>query len=577
MPTELKIAGIWAAYVVGLMLTSAAAYVFFPASPRPSLTLVAEPDGFGKGDIVTVRARLDAPAPRPIAVDIDLGGEALIGQDYDVDEPNPVPLRFAIGERESPPLVLRKRPPASAAGQGEPRVESSKIVVSARVPDDAGVSFDQAAIGLPIEVTRFGPPPPPYVVSIQGTGDAFHDRADKVTITFSLDRPVSKPISLEYRLTGSARQATDYTVSGPSRNHQVRFAPDQASASIVLERRPDAQSRRGEGDREIDITFVPSSRFTAGPVNSWRVRLPDPRADLSWAIAPSGKLDASKTSDVKVQLTLSAPRKDPVSVEYQVSADPDVALQGPSGAADGPRTLRIEPGQLSAEDAYRIAGGDAIGGPPRHVRFSPRAVVPPDLKGPEKLGEIELTLADDRPLPGQMLVLLVWNDDMTRSGKVVLDELAAFTKVRGDKLVGGSVLVLSADRSIRRTTLDPASLKLLKPFPADADPDGVLEAAVKSVAERIAPRVQGNPPVTLVWQDYGNRAAVGVGKERFSGFPAGSAWDIFWIGPPPDRSRLAKMLQDAFPSSDGKPRFHSLEDPAKRLSGSLSGRLRSTP
>lgn len=578
MPSEIKIAGAWAAYAVGLLLTSAAAYVFFPPSPGPKLSLTADPDGFDQADRVEIRARLDGPAPRPIAVTLDLSGDALIGQDYEMVDSDRNPLTIAIGERESPPLILRKRSEARP-DQGQPRVESSKIVVTGRIEDGAGISLEQPIIDLPIEVTRFGPPPEPYVVTLQGSGESFHERSDKVTITFTLDRPVESPIALEYRLGGTARQASDYKVSGPNGSGtQIRFAPGQTTASIVLERRPPSESRRGEGDREITVTFAASPRFNAGSVNTWRVALPDPRAELTWSVDPSGTIDASQTTPLKLRLAISTPRKEAVALEYRVAADPDVKLEGPSGGSGDMRSIRINPGQLSAEETYQIVGGDTVGGPTRHLRFEPRVVIPPDLKEAEKLGALDVPIADVRPLSGHLLVVLVWNDDVVRSGEAVREELSALVKLRGDKLVGGTVMVLAADRTISRAPLGSASLQDLKPFPADADPDGVLETALKAYQERIAPRLRGNaPPIALVWQDYGTRAAVGVGKERFSGFPEGSSWDLFWVGPSPDRSRLAKVLQSAFPVSGGKPRFHPLEDPAKRLSGSLSGLLRSAP
>ncbi|MFO0957175.1 MAG: hypothetical protein U0800_06870 [Isosphaeraceae bacterium] len=472
MPSEIKIAGAWAAYAVGLMLTSAAAYVFFPASPPPKLALSVEPESFARADRVTIRARLGSPALRPIAIDLDLGGDALIGQDYEVAESGQNTLRIAIGERDSTPLVLRKRPFSAAPDRGEPRTESSQIVATAKVPEDAGIELDRATVEIPIEVTRLGPPPPPYIVTVQGSEDAFNDRADKVTIEFRLDRPVTSPTSLAYRLGGTARQATDYSVTGQSGEGRVQFAPGQASARIVLERRPAAQSRLGLGDRDIEVSFAPGPRFATGSVTAWKVRVPDPKAELTWSVEPAGTLDAGKASELKVRLSLTAPRKDPVSLEYRATADGDVDLKGPPGAADGPRTLRIEPGQLSAEHAYQVAGTDKVGGPAPPVRFEPRAITPPDVKEPEKLGTLDVALVDDRPLAGQMLVVLVWNDDMARSGKAVLDELAAFARLRGDKLVGGTVLILAADRSLSQAAaLDPQALKAFKPFPADADPD----------------------------------------------------------------------------------------------------------
>ncbi|MFO0957174.1 MAG: hypothetical protein U0800_06865 [Isosphaeraceae bacterium] len=100
---------------------------------------------------------------------------------------------------------------------------------------------------------------------------------------------------------------------------------------------------------------------------------------------------------------------------------------------------------------------------------------------------------------------------------------------------------------------------------------------MKSVGERISP----GSAATRRWRWSGRitlpRGGGGRGQGPVLGVPAGSTWDLFWVGPAPDRSRLAKMLQDAFPARDDKPRFHPLEDPAKRLSGSLSGLLRSAP
>ncbi len=287
----------------------------------------------------------------------------------------------------------------------------------------------------------------------------------------------------------------------------LRFAPTQRRAYLVLGWNR-AGAAQGRGDRTIEVSFDPGTRFKTGPVTMMKILVPDPRAVLSWVVEPTATLDRRETSKAQLRATLSPARKDTVTLRYRASPDSGLEFEGPHANTEGLRTLTIAPGSTtSAVHTFQFPPDDLVGGTIRKLHLETFDVSPPDLNDLGHLKAIDISLADDRELKGQALVLVVLTDWVRRHETGLLNELKAMESSR-DQLVGGSLYLLAGDKQIYRMRPTDGVFRSRQPFPPDADYEMILNAGVDRVSSLFPKRAPDRNLTVLIWQDSSERGSV---------------------------------------------------------------------
>ena len=347
---------------------------------------------------------------------------------------------------------------------------------------------------------------------------------------------------MRYRITPDS---TDYVVVKPREGSNVlRFAPKQRSAELILAWNQ-VLATRGQGNRTIDVTFEPGTQFKTGRRTNLKILVPDPKAVLSWAVEPATTLDRREPSKAQLRATVRPARSDTVTLRYRATPDPGLVFDGPPANTEGIHALTIEPGSTtSAVQTFQFRRDDLVGGIIQKLHLETADVSPPDLNDPANLQAIDIRLADDRPLSGQALVLVVLNDELVRNGTALLNELKAMEESSRNQLVGGSLYILASDKQIYRMHPTGDPFRDRRPFPTDADYGMILNAARDRVSSLFAGRARDRSLTVLIWQDSTERVRVPAG-DKFAGFED-NTWHLSWIRAPPERSKLAFILEEVF-------------------------------
>jgi hypothetical protein len=566
MSSGLKLAAWWSVFAIALLLTSAVIYLKVPGSALPRLSVYAAPpalfDPKDGGSHVVVTFRLDQPALHPFEVSYELTGGAELGRDYEKAGPPGKPVTLPIGEREAT-LVLRQKAAPRPTGDQPLRDEAATVLVTLKPIKGFELDPTASRLELPITVKRLGPPPEPYLVTLSSSSDGFAS-SDKVAVVFQIDRKPTETVLLRYRLQGSARERADYIVSGALDGPFVQFLPGRDRAELVLERRRGTDVVRGLGNREVIVGFeLDRARFLPGERTEVRLVVPDPKSELSWSVDVPRPLDRRDPGMARLRLALSAPRSERVTLRY--TATPDPGLGCAPAPAGGNLTMTLSPGELSAEQIFQFAPDDLVGGPPQKVHFRAVDISPRDVGDPTALSPCEIVVADDRPLPGRSLVLVVLTADLARSSQGVLDELKKVESRNRSQFVGGSLYLLTGDRKIYRFQPEAAALKGRVPFAQDAYYEEILTTAVAGVRSCFGGRSSEKSQTILLWQDF-TEGKVPTG-EPFPGFLGDVTWCLYWIGS--RESTLAGLLETRFPPRDGTQCFHSFQQP-QGLAGTLN-------
>ncbi len=576
MQSDVKIAGWLTAYAFTLLGLSAAFYLNVSGPAPPTLSVEAEPEqGFGPDGKVTLRFRTDRRLGTSLKVGYSLAAhEAAEGVDYQRQPAAEVTI--PIGGEDAK-LVLERLEPQLPEDAGPRREARDVITVSLEGGPNVQLDPARSRVELPIELVRSGPPLPPYEVtlSFQKEGDpstgpvqaVFSDQRPVITVFFRLDRPAEQPLEIGYSLDGTAT-GNDYTVeTGPRDAPGVVTIPAGGIvAALNLNRRPITETARGKGDRDLRVALKPAPRMAAGAVSGVTVVVPDPKARLSWSVEPNLRtFDARSASTARLNVALNTERTEPVTVRYRVQADADLSGDGLTPAV---QSIRLEPRAMSQGHEFSFAKTDLVSGPARTLRIELDRVEPEDLNNQDALPPQAIVVADDRPLPGKALVLLVLTDDLKKAqGGETLQELKKFAATAGaGALTGDSLYLLTADDdgSIYRLNPDATALQDRRAFAPDVYYEEVLKAAAKGVTQRfISPgRLPGTPLIVLVWQDFAVKARTTGGTpfdEREGKITA--VWRLFWIGPAPNGSNVPSLLERWFTEVQGRKRFLPLEKP----------------
>ena len=136
-------------------------------------------------------------------------------------------------------------------------------------------------------------------------------------------------------------------------------------------------------------------------------------------------------------------------------------------------------------------------------------VEPADAADAARLPARQIVVADDRPLPGAVFVLVILTADLAARSEPLLSQLAQSAAKYPEKLSGGSLYVLAGDRNIYRFQPGPRAFEGLKPFSGDDDlPDPILSAANAGLGKLVK----------------GNRLNRRVDTPRLAGFPSRVNW-----------------------------------------------------
>jgi hypothetical protein len=451
------------------------------------------------------------------------------------------------------------------------------------------------------------PQPPGPLVSVEANPPRF-EAAGTVEIRFRLSRPASAPLTIPYDLEGDAKRGTDYDLADPVQDTVIVRPGEQASPPVILKKT--APATTGDGAQETTTaSVVVALRAPAGSAGSFRLdprasrvelpievvrphptaetRLqpakatdvpnknaaPEPAARLVWSVDPSSTLDRRAASTVRLRVTLNRPISDPVTVGYTATFDPDLVFEGPPAGPDGRREITLAPGTVSAEHEFKFPADDAVGGPTRRVRLEPAGVTPKAHADTAELAPLEINTADDQPLGGHALVLVIYSADLAANGQAMINELKTMQDRNREQLVGGSLYLLAGDKAIYRLPTDAEALGKRESFARDADHETILNAAVERVQSRIDSRAVDKAETILVWQDTSETAKAGVDQRTFVGLPD-LTWQLVWIGPPRDQSKRAAALEKVFRPMLGRPKFLRLEQAEGQLAGALGTLVR---
>jgi hypothetical protein len=578
MNSDVKTVGWWIIYAVLLMLISGTLYVTMPRRFGPIVSVEAKPAGFEPAGTVEIRFRLRRPASAPLTIPYDLEGDAERGRDYDLADPAQDPVVIPAGEQVSPPVILRKTAPA-ATGDDARETGVASVVVALKAPAGSSGPFrpDPRAsrVELPIEIVRPGRSADPFTISLAPDATAFSDGVDKVMVEFRLDHKPRTPVAFRFKLGGTAIPGKDYEVKDRPAGDLLRFAPEQDRAALILERRQGSEAARGQGDRTIEVAFEANTRFRPGKGTDLPIKItvPDPKATLAWSVDPSVTLDRRAPSTARLHVTLNRPISDPVTVRYTTTLDPDLVFDGPPADPEGRREITLAPGTVSAEHEFKFPVDEVVGGPTRRVRLEPAGVTPKELADTAELAPLEITTADDQPLGGHALVLVIYSADLAANGPAMIRELKMVQDRNRDQLVGGSLYLLAGDKAIYRLPTDADTLGKRPSFALDVDYETILNAAVDRVQSRIDNRAVEKAETILVWEDLSEKAKVGADQRKFVGFPD-LTWQLVWIGPPREKSKLAAALEKVFRPMLGKAKFLGIGQTEGRLAGALGAQVR---
>jgi hypothetical protein len=371
---SLQLTGLTGATTLDAFGTAVIAANDAPAAATPFVTVddvtVGEQDTYA-----TFVVRLSAPSTQTVTVGYNqTNATATSGPDYQALGPQT--LTFAPGETVKTVQVnILNDVTAEAA-------ENFFFNLSSATNAQIGTSFARATI-----VDNDAPTGTPAV----SVGSIVADEKEGlVSVTFTLDKPATGNVSVNYALRGvTAGETTDFA-SVPTQN--IAFAPGETSKTVFISLVDDAV---GEVAELFDVAIIGATGATVGTANGHVIIGGNDTANaalpsISVAVAAAAENDTY----LEFVVALSAPSASTVTVGYNQTNG--TATSGPDYQALGPQTLVFAPGETVK--VVRVAIVDnAVAEGSETLNFNLFNAVNATIGNSTVVGTI---IDDDSPVPG---------------------------------------------------------------------------------------------------------------------------------------------------------------------------------
>jgi hypothetical protein len=286
---------------------------------------------------------------------------------------------------------------------------------------------------------------------------------------------------------------------------------------------------------------------TGGVGNNGPKQTPEqPKARLSWSVIPE-RYQRRVDHRAYLKASLNRPLERDVLIHYRFGGE---AREMVDYVPPVERTIIIPAGQREGhQQVFTIKANPIVGEPDKDLVLEVEAIEPMNLDRPDAL---RIALADDEPLPGRSLILLILTDGLAQDGQNTLRELGLLAEKHVSEFVGETAYLLAGDGRIYRWDARTRSVAGWTPFKSEVAPTKILTLAYDSIGRQFGGRIQsGDQQILLVWNELFGRRAESI--EGGFNKPPDQRYHLFWVGP---RDSLARSLEGCFSAVAGMDRFH---------------------
>ena len=333
-----------------------------PAYDPASLSITSSNNGAiasGSNGSFTISRPANNDLSKPITVNYTFGGDAQPGTDYSLNGGTQGSVTIPANQTSvSIPVSATER-------NGQTAIPARTIELALESGSGYALSSPVPSSSLTIPVYD------PASLTVQASGGGI---VQPGTIGFfTVNRPsgdLSKPLTVNYQLGGTAQAGTDYQSSNGTTG-SITIPAGQTSSQVSLSV-PNENGSVAKSSRSIDFNLIPGNGYTLPANTGADAALSIPAYDpASLSITPSsgGIINRGSTGNFTVSRPANSDISVPLSVNYMLSGD---AIDGSDySQINGGGSLLIPAGKTSANLAVSVPsenGSTAL--PQKQIVFS---------------------------------------------------------------------------------------------------------------------------------------------------------------------------------------------------------------